>query len=170
MPNTYFIADTHFDDDNIRRYENRPFESVEAMNETMIARWNAVVRAEDTVYVIGDFGAVGREAEILAALHGKKVLVKGNHDTNTNEYYRRAGFAEVYDLPVVYNGFWILSHEPVYVCENMPYANLFGHVHASPIYKDFSSRHFCVCVERTGYAPVTLESITASVKKQEDDK
>lgn len=38
MSNTFFIADPHFDDDNIRRYENRPFENVGAMNEAMIAR------------------------------------------------------------------------------------------------------------------------------------
>lgn len=168
MSNTFFVADTHFDDDNIRRYENRPYASVEAMNEAMVARWNAVVTAEDTVYVIGDFGAAGREAEVLSSLNGTKILVKGNHDTNSNEYYRQAGFAEVYDLPVLYKNFWILSHEPVYVCENMPYANLFGHVHANPIYKDFSSQHFCVCVERTDYAPVTLESIMTSVKGQKN--
>jgi len=165
MPKNFFVADTHFDDDNIRRYENRPFETVEAMNEAMIARWNAVVDEEDTVWVIGDFGADGREGEVLSLLNGTKKLVKGNHDSQTNEYYRRAGFAEVYDLPVVYNGFWILSHEPVYVCENMPYANIFGHVHASSIYRDFSAQHFCACVERTDYTPVTLEQIAGAVRK-----
>lgn len=164
MANTYFIADTHFDDDSIRRYENRPFATVEAMNEAMIARWNAVVTAEDTVYVIGDFGASGREKEVLSALNGTKILVKGNHDTRSSDYYRRAGFGEVYDLPVLYKGFWILSHEPVYVCENMPYANVFGHVHGSSVYRDFSSQHFCVCVERVDYTPVSLEDILSRVK------
>ena len=164
MATTYFIADTHFDDDNIRRYENRPFADTAAMNEAMIERWNHVVRAEDEVYVIGDFGAPGRESEVLAALNGTKYLVKGNHDTQSGDYYRRAGFAEVYDLPVLYKAFWILSHQPVYVCENMPYANLFGHVHASSIYRDFSSQHFCVCAERVDYTPVSLEDILAKVK------
>jgi len=165
MPNTYFIADTHFDDDGIRRYENRPFETVTAMNETMIRCWNEVVTAEDTVYVIGDFGGDGREGEILSLLNGKKRLVKGNHDTQTNEYYRLAGFEEVYDLPVVYNGFWLLSHEPLYVCENMPYANLFGHVHASPLYKDFSAHHICVSAERVDYTPVSLDQIRQTIKR-----
>ena len=166
MSNTYFIADTHFDDDNIRRYENRPFDTVETMNEVMIQNWNSVVTEEDVVWVLGDFGAAGREEEILSRLNGEKMLVKGNHDEQSGDYYRQAGFAGVYNMPVIYNNFWILSHEPMYVCENMPYANLFGHVHANPIYKDFSTQHFCVCVERIGYTPVTLETILASVREE----
>lgn len=164
MPKTFFIADPHFDDDNIRRYENRPFPTVRIMNEAMIVRWNSVVMPEDTVYVIGDFGAPGREGEVLAQLAGTKILIKGNHDLQSNSYYREAGFHEAYDLPVLYRGFWILSHEPIYVNENMPYANIFGHVHASSLYRDFSSRHFCVCVERIDYTPISMEAIVARVK------
>lgn len=173
----YFIADTHFSDDAIRRYENRPFENVQEMNENIIANWNRVVTDEDEVYVLGDFGALvcsdevhggaGLEApgrNVLAALNGRKYLVKGNHDTESNEYYRNAGFAEVYDKPVILENFWILSHEPLYVCENMPYANIFGHVHNSPLYKDYSRQHYCVSVERIGYMPVSFQEIIESVK------
>ncbi len=163
MSKVFFIADTHFDHDTILRYENRPFEDVSAMNEAMIARWNGAVSPADTVYVIGDFGGDGREADILARLNGTKHLVKGNHDTRPGDYYRAAGFQEVYDLPVVYGGFWLLSHEPMYVNTNMPYANLFGHVHASPLYKDFSPQHFCVCAERVDYTPISLEEILARI-------
>lgn len=164
MPKTFFIADTHFDHESILRYENRPFPDVHAMNEALISRWNGAVSAEDSVYVIGDFGGDGREREILARLNGTKYLVRGNHDTRPNGDYRAAGFAEVYDLPVVYGGFWLLSHEPMYVNTNMPYANLFGHVHASPLYKDFSPHHFCVCAERIDYTPIALEDILQKIK------
>ena len=86
--------------------------------------------------------------EILSKLNGTKHLIKGNHDVKSNEYYRAAGFKEVYDLPVLFKNFWILSHDAIYVNQNMPYANLFGHVHNNPIIKDYSSQHFCVSVER----------------------
>lgn len=161
---TFFIADTHFGEDTLLRYENRPFADPAAMDAALIDRWNAVVGEEDEVWVLGDFGAAGREAEILTQLKGKKYLVKGNHDTESNDYYRRAGFAEVYDRPVLYRDFFILSHAPLYVSENMPYANLFGHVHASPVYRDFSAHHFCVCVERTEYTPLTLEEILSKIQ------
>lgn len=164
MAKTFFIADAHFDDFRFLAYENRPFEDVHAMNEALIARWNAAVSEEDSVWVLGDFGGEGRESEILARLNGTKYLVKGNHDARPNDYYRAAGFAEVYDLPVVFEGFWLLSHEPMYVNTNMPYANLFGHVHASPLYKDFSPHHFCVCAERIGYTPISLEEILGKIQ------
>lgn len=157
----YFIADTHFGDERIIRYENRPFDDAQAMNRELIRRWNGTVSPVDTVYVLGDWGHMDP-----SALHGTKYLVKGNHDTLDNQAYRDMGFAEVYDLPVILEGFWILSHEPLYVCESMPYANLFGHVHASPLYKAFSSQHYCACVERTGYAPVSFDEIKRRIGAQ----
>ena len=138
---TFFIADTHFGDRNIFRYENRPFSCVDEMDTEMISRWNAVVHRYDIVYHLGDFGGDGKETEILSKLNGIKYLVKGNHDTKSNSSYRDFGFSEVYDHPIILDGFWILSHEALYVNTNMPYANLFGHVHASPIVKDFSTQH-----------------------------
>lgn len=162
---TFFIADTHFGDDAILRYENRPFASVREMDRTMIERWNAVVGEEDAVYVLGDFGADGSETQTLCVLNGVKYLVKGNHDNKSNAEYRAFGFAEVYDHPILLDSFWILSHDAVYVNTNMPYANLFGHVHASPIVKDFSAQHFCVSVERIGYAPVAFEQIRRTIRE-----
>lgn len=164
MAKTFFIADPHFDDFRLLAYENRPFPDVDTMNNILIGLWNKAVSPEDSVWVLGDFGGEGRESEILARLNGTKYLVKGNHDTRPNDDYRAAGFSEVYDLPVVFGGFWLLSHEPMYVNTNMPYANLFGHVHASPLYKDFSPHHFCVCAERINYTPISLEEILGKIK------
>ena len=161
--NVYFVADTHFGEERIRRYENRPFESAEHMDRELIRRWNETVSSPDTVYVLGDFGADGREAEVLASLNGRKILVKGNHDTKANGEYRSFGFDEVYDLPIIVDGFWILSHDALYVNENMPYANLFGHVHNSPIVKDYSRQHYCVSVERINYTPISFDEIKKKI-------
>ena len=153
------IADTHFGSDRLRRYENRPFDTAEEMDRELIRRWNETVDEGDLVYHLGDFGAEGHEADVLAQLNGKVVLIKGNHETESNQYYRGAGFAEVYDMPVLYEGFWLLSHEPLYVNENMPYANLFGHVHANPLYRNYSRQHLCCSVERIDYRPIDFEEV-----------
>ena len=97
------------------------------------------------------------------------MLVKGNHDLRESEEYRALGFSEVYDRPIIIDGFWILSHDALYVNENMPYANLFGHVHNSPIIKDYSKHHFCVCVERIDYTPIDFDRIKAAVLAQCSD-
>ncbi|MBR2730831.1 MAG: metallophosphoesterase [Clostridia bacterium] len=165
---TFFIADTHFGDANIFRYENRPFASVAEMDAALIARWNAAVRPEDRVYHLGDFSVPGQEAALLSQLNGTKYLIKGNHDVRSNQAYRDLGFAEVYDLPVILDGFWILSHEALYVNINMPYANLFGHVHASPVVRDCSPQHFCACVERIGYTPIDFDEIKRKIKAAVD--
>lgn len=165
----FFIADTHFFEENILRYENRPFENCNQMNQAIISNWNRMVKEGDDVYILGDFGAANQENNILKQLNGTKFLVKGNHDTASNEYYRKAGFQEVYDYPIILNEFWILSHEPLYVNENMPYANLFGHVHGSPLFKTYSKQHYCVSVERIDYTPISFETIISEVK-QGDNK
>lgn len=162
---TFFIADTHFGEDNIRRYENRPFSSSKEMDEALILNWNSAVSENDEVFMLGDFGADGRENDVLSRLNGRKLLLKGNHDIKNNDFYRKAGFDEVYDLPVLYKGFWLLSHEPIYVNSNMPYANIFGHVHANPMFKDFSSQHFCVSAERIDFTPISFEEIARKVKE-----
>lgn len=162
----YFIADLHFDDDNIRRYENRPFADVAEMNQALIENWNKTVTQEDTIYILGDIG----NEEFLASLLGQKYLIKGNHDTKDSDTYRNLGFVEVYDLPVIYGNYFILSHEPLYTNRNMPYANLFGHVHNNPAYKTASSRSFCVSVERIAYTPISLEKIRKELKKQQEQE
>lgn len=164
------IADTHFGDAAICRYEGRPFSDASQMDAELIARWNRAVSAEDAVYLLGDFGAEGYEAEVLASLNGEKYLIKGNHDLKSNADYRLAGFAEVYDHPILLDNFWLLSHDALYVNRNMPYANLFGHVHNSPLIKDFSAQHFCVSAERIDYTPIEFSVIQKKIREAAENE
>ena len=135
------------------------------MNDVLIENWNSTVSDSDEVYVLGDFGGNENEKTFLSKLHGIKYLIKGNHDSFSNEYYRKSGFKEVYDLPVILKNFWILSHDAIYVNSNMPYANIFGHVHNNPIIKDYSNQHYCVSVERINYTPISFEKIKHKVSE-----
>ena len=72
MSKVFFIADTHFGDERIRKYENRPFENVAQMDAALISKWNETVSEDDVVYVLGDFGAGGYEQEVLSKLKGEK--------------------------------------------------------------------------------------------------
>ena len=45
----FFTSDSHFHHANIIKYCNRPFSSVEEMNQVMIERWNEVVKPDDVV-------------------------------------------------------------------------------------------------------------------------
>ena len=78
----YFIADTHFGHHNIIRHCNRPFSSVEEMDETLIYNWNRAVKPTDTIYIMGDlfFRNTVPAQEYLERLNGTKHLIIGNHD------------------------------------------------------------------------------------------
>lgn len=165
----FFIADTHFFDNNIIKYENRPFSNPEEMLGVITDNWNRTVGQDDRVFVVGDFADVSKRSEILLnsdmlrSLKGRKYLIRGNHDTESDEFYKECGFEKVYDFPIVLDGFWILSHEPLYVNSNMPYANIYGHVHGNDMYRDYSGHSFCVSVERIEYTPVSFERIKNAV-------
>ena len=166
----FLIADTHFGDENIRLYEERPFPDTDTMDREMIRRWNSVVGDNDLVYHLGDFCSGGQDRcrELLSQLKGRKRLLIGNHDAYlTTQQWRDLGFEECYDLPVILKEFFILSHTPLYVCRRMPYANLYGHVHNNPTYRSVSSRSACVSVERINYTPVLLETIRNKLLEEE---
>lgn len=67
--------------ENIIKLCNRPFSSLEEMNETLIENWNRRVRRNDTIYIVGDlFFRAADVKGILDRLSGKKHLILGNHD------------------------------------------------------------------------------------------
>ena len=78
---TYFTSDQHFGHFNIIRLCSRPFETVEEMDEALLSKWNAKVKTDDTVYILGDlFFRAAKVEPILKALNGRKHLIVGSHD------------------------------------------------------------------------------------------
>jgi calcineurin-like phosphoesterase family protein len=120
----WWTADLHFGHANIIRYTERPFGDVEEMDAGIIDRWNATVRPDDEVWVLGDF-ALGRISETLPLvheLHGRVTLVPGNHDrpwighhkgaAKWTASYLDAGFDAVVQgpVPVEIGGTHALAH------------------------------------------------------------
>ena len=163
----HFIGDTHFGHKNIIDYCDRPYSSVEEMNEDLIKRWNQKIKKTDIVFHLGDvyLGPKNNLKSIIEQLNGIKYLIKGNHDCWSNQVYLDAGFKKVYDYPIIYKNFYILSHEPMFLSKNMPYFNIFAHVHNNLEYSDMSEQHFCVSCERkyVDYAPISFGKINKLV-------
>ena len=136
--NLFFTSDTHFYHPNIIRYCNRPFNSVEEMNETLIRNWNEVVPPDGRVFHLGDF-AFGGEAEwnsVLSRLNGKIFIILGNHDIQNIKSEAMERFEAVAQqmLIGVDGQKIILNHYPL-LAFGGSYHNiwqLFGHVHSGP--------------------------------------
>lgn len=154
---TFVISDTHFAHKNIIDYCNRPFKDIHEMDEAMIKNWNETVSNDDVVIHLGDFGLGNKEyiRSIIQRLNGKKILILGNHDNWSEQFYRDAGFHTVSRFPILYADFYICSHAPIQMPQLTCYQNLYGHIHTDPNYVDNASAR-CFCVERIGYRPVLL--------------
>lgn len=174
------------DHSNIIRYCNRPFTSVEEMNEYMVKAWNETVQPEDTVFYIGDFSLAIRPVELfLSRLNGIKILIVGNHDfchpahpkSKTIDkhfhwcnHYKELGFSDVlqdYSL-VIGSEIVLLSHMPYLNADNKSerYPQyrpkdqgqwlLHGHVHDKWKVKD---KMINVGVDVWNFYPVALSAI-----------
>lgn len=100
---TFLTSDPHFGHRNVIKYCKRPYapvyemeseeismESVQRMNEDLIARWNSVVKPGDRVIVLGDF-SLGKQwvTDVVPRLNGEKELIAGNHDWVHPIHYKK---------------------------------------------------------------------------------
>lgn len=161
----FVTSDWHFNHPGILHMERTRFTSIEEHNEFIISRYNKTVGEDDVCYVLGDVGFAPLEElkPIIRSLHGKKILIKGNHDRFNKGQALDLGFAEYYDHPVYYNSKIILSHEPVREAFNNPYVvNIHGHLHGARLaYPNFVN----VNVSSTDYLPLDLEVLSNKVLK-----
>lgn len=156
----YTVSDLHLGHENIIEYCDRPFDSVEEINETLITNWNARVEAEDTVIYVGDISVAWsdrRPADWLADLNGDVVFVEGNHDEPKSivmhEAYRFEfggyRFHCVHypeEIPRDWHGWTIYGHHYNNFPDEYPFL-------------DPTHRRINVSVELTGYQPLALETL-----------
>jgi calcineurin-like phosphoesterase family protein len=156
----WFTSDTHFGHDNIIRYCNRPFRSIEEMDRNIICRWNEVVKPDDTVYFLGDF-CFGHPDKYTKQLNGKIFYINGSHDKNMRGRILSNDIAcldnainDEYGNPrkIVICHYamrsWPLSHYASW--------HLFGHHHGKLEPYGLS---FDVGVDCWGYYPVSLDEV-----------
>lgn len=101
---TWFTSDIHFNHTAVIGFCDRPFTSVEEMNEAIIQNWNKVVKKDDLCIFVGDIFMYTKLEEmknILSRMNGdRKILVIGNHDKERNRMIT-AGFSLVVDSMVM---------------------------------------------------------------------
>ena len=132
----YFTSDTHFGDKKILASRTM-FETVEQMDETLIAKWNEKITKDDTVYILGDITPKGINVmkSYVNRLNGKKHLIIGNHDmkwykntVDLSDVFESAKHSDIISVDEIY---LTLSHFPMFEflgC-NGRYYHIHGHLH-----------------------------------------
>jgi len=173
----YFTSDLHLNHQNMLRIKNRPFETVEEMNQALIDNINARVRPEDTLYILGDLSFRGTVESANAYI--KKIncrnlyCIKGNHDRD----YDPSLFKGIYDLHEIRETIGgekyiiVLCHYPLLEWNHYYRGaiHLHGHIHSLPgeynqKKKEEGIRRYDVGVDANGFVPVSLQEILAYMK------
>ncbi|MDO4500474.1 MAG: metallophosphoesterase family protein [Erysipelotrichaceae bacterium] len=167
----YFISDLHFFHGNILNMDKRNFSNITEMQEHIIAKWNSKVKEDDEVYILGDLSWEKgiNTYNLLTKLHGKLILVEGNHDAwylddpNFDDYI----FEDVRNYMEINmkDKFLVLSHYPMFFYNHQFHKNdskymtymLYGHVHNT--YDEYMINSF---INKAS----TLERLTAGDERE----
>jgi calcineurin-like phosphoesterase family protein len=170
----WFTSDTHFGHKKILEYTNRPFASVEKMDETLIDNWNQKVADDDEVYHLGDVALTSpsKLRKILDRLKGKIYLVRGNHDKSAEACKERFEWIkDYYELTIDdsdgYQGkqLVVLFHYAMRVWQASHYGtyHLYGHSHGQ-LPDDPTSLSFDIGIDCHNYAPINYDDVKRIMK------
>jgi calcineurin-like phosphoesterase family protein len=166
MSDIWLTADLHVYHKNIIKYCNRPFKSVEEMNETIIENHNKLVKSNDVVYNLGDFCFAGfKEAEsVFNRLNGQKILIEGNHDSDSCKKLKWSWIKNYYELKTD-KAKLVLFHYPMDSWNGAYHGSIhcYGHVHHQ--LPNRGLRRIDVGIDGVGYnySPLNLDQILSMV-------
>lgn len=172
--NIWVVSDLHFLHDNLikEEYCSRPENHSEKIFEYLMQ-----IPKKDILVCLGDI-SIGKELEVydtfIKPIKCKKILVKGNHDRKSNNWYLNHGWDFVcYSFQDTYRKKKILfSHYPK--CADDYDLNIHGHLHNN-IYKweklneenksFVNDKHLLISMELMDYKPKTISYIIENIDK-----
>ncbi len=189
----FFTADTHFFHKYVilPTYSNRPFSSVEEMNEVIVERWNEVVKPKDRVYHLGDFaffyGKSARVEKLYNRLNGNIFLCIGSHDKEItklakNNFLTKGAISQFYQMTIA-DSFFIKQHVPmrIFCSHYMHYTwrqshygawHLHAHSHGGLTKRVRSQRHgkvIDVGVDGHDFRPWNIDEVSAEMAKLDNN-
>lgn len=197
---TFYISDLHFGHEatctKFKRNDGtplRPFSCAQEMDEEMVRRWNSVVSPSDKVYVLGDVAMKKQHLETVGRCHGKKTLIRGNHDIFEARDYLKY-FSEIHGVRYPESRDFVMSHIPLHpgsVAERYKF-NVHGHLHANRVMRtrwmgywsddtvppilvdgdawvtDVDPMYFNVSVEQIDFTPISHDDLMIKIREQQD--
>lgn len=113
--------------------DHHPHQS-KANLERLTTNFNSTIGEHDLLIHLGDIcdpesADYETMKKIISSIPGRKILVRGNHDTEKDPYYIGLGFDDVVDVLVIHN--MIFTHKPIQVAPDE--LNIHGHLHSEKL-------------------------------------
>lgn len=135
----------------------------ENFNELLWKGLNLVSNSDILIH-LGDI-CIGKDNDVHERLSGykfKKILVRGNHDHKSNNWYLSHGWDFVCDTfsATLFGRSILFSHEPVDISNRYDIDfNVHGHCHNSTRDAIVDERHILYAPELNNYKPVNLQKM-----------
>ena len=168
--NYWLISDTHFNHLKLEEWGGRTGPWQEQL-------WKGIrqIPDEDILIHLGDvcIGEDERINERINDLHKINILVLGNHDKKSKQWYMEHGWTFVVDsFELQYMGEYLLfNHRPVapfwHITRNI-HGHTHGNLHRSEEYVSYYDPEFHkdISPELVGYAPIRLDTLIKSWRKR----
>ena len=168
MTNIFFTADTHFDHANIIKWANRPFDSLEQMNNILLDNWNKTVKPHDIVYFLGDM-AFGTQ-HWIPRLNGNIIFIMGNHDSKSKKYYNYPNLIRTEHLinKKIHSQRITMCHYPLASWDKWRGGAWCLHGHSHGRYKKADQLILDVGVDCHKFFPLHFEQVEAIMEKKKE--
>lgn len=84
MSRNFYTSDLHFNHEKLYTNGTRlPFKSAQEAQEAIVKNFNAVIKSNDNLYILGDLTLSANYDDLcdfLRSLNGNKIVIQGNHD------------------------------------------------------------------------------------------
>lgn len=172
--NYWFTSDWHIGHKNILKYDDRPWDTVEEMNEGILEKFNSLVTPKDFVFFLGDFAFnVEQGIDILNRVNGHWIYIRGNHDKNIDRIIEESEnemiIHEILETKVNKKEM-TMCHYPMVSWNKSHYGawQLFGHHHKKS-YEEIPGRRLNVALPLHDYMPWSFDEVREYMKSREID-
>lgn len=162
----WFTSDEHYGHTNVLKYNDRPFSSIEEMNEGLIANHNSIVSKNDVTIHAGDFCWLNKKEDVykqyLNRLNGNHVLLIGSHD-----HWQPSSAHYIWRKRIEGN-LIIVGHYAmrVWECSHYNSWHLFGHSHGR---LEGFGKSFDIGVDCHNYYPWSWDEIVKEMQYRPDN-
>ena len=131
MENVWLTTDWHL---YSKEWNDQHPHRSKANLERLATNLNSTIGEHDLLIHLGDIcdpesADYETMKKIISSIPGRKILVRGNHDTEKDPYYIGLGFDDVVDVLIIHN--MIFTHKPIQVAPDE--LNIHGHLHSEKL-------------------------------------